>query len=94
MQVQPLEEIIKSKTQYSNSSSKELNYSNSTVSIKTVFSNLADVIPDDDYKPFYVSRYKQLGYDRFVALANKARASGKDPARLFFWMLKNESIVR
>lgn len=78
------------KQQYSNSS-LNIKYSNSTV--YQVFSNLTDVIPDDDYKPFYVSQYKLLGYPRFIELANKARA-GKEPQRLFFWMLKNNKLVR
>lgn len=77
--------------QYSNSIPKGINNSNSTVS--EVFSNLVDLIPEDDYRPFYVSRYKKLGYKRFMELANKARA-GRDPKRLFFWMLKNNQVVR
>jgi hypothetical protein len=48
---------------------------------------------DDDYKPFYVTKLNTLGYPRFMELANKARA-GKNPARLFFWMLKNNEIVK
>lgn len=79
--------------QYSNSSFKQTKYSNSTVPITTVFSNLTDLIPDDDYKPFYVSKYQKLGYKRFMELANKARA-GETPGRLFFWMLKNNEIVK
>lgn len=79
--------------QYSNSKLNNLNNSNSTVDIYTVFSNLTDIIPDDDYKPFYVSKYKALGYKRFMELANKAR-TGKDPARLFFWMLKNNKLIK
>lgn len=79
--------------QYSNSKLNKFNNSNSTVPVTTVFSNLTDIIPDDDYKPFYVSRYKKLGYKRFMELANKARA-GKTPARLFFWMLKNNELVK
>lgn len=79
--------------QYSNSKLNNFNNSNSTVSVTEVFRNLSDLIPEDDYKPFYVSRYKKLGYKRFMELANKARA-GKTPARLFFWMLKNNEVVR
>jgi hypothetical protein len=86
---------------YSNSGKLTyVNYSNSkdtpsvkTVDISEVFANLTDVIPVDNYMPFYVSRYKSLGYKRFMELANKARRSGKDPKRLFFWMLKNNKIV-
>lgn len=88
--------------QYSNSNLTKLNNSNSTVtsklnstvSTKEVFSNLTDVIPDDDYMPFYVSQYKRLGAKRFVELANKARAGGKNPMRLFTWMLKNNELVK
>lgn len=78
--------------QYSNSNKQSLYNSNSTV--REVFSNLTDVIPEDDYMPFYVSKYSQLGSQRFIELANKARAGGKDPKRLFFWMLKNNEIVK
>lgn len=92
----------------SNSKLTKVNYSNSTVKIHDeisksnpklkvlsageVFGCLSDIIPEDDYKPFYVSRYRQLGYKRFLELANKARG-GKNPPRLFFWMLKNNEIV-
>lgn len=81
--------------QYSNSSLNKLNTnnSNSTVTVQEVFSNLTDIIPDDDYKPFYVSRYKKLGYKRFMYLANLAR-KGKTPDRMFFWMLKNNEMVK
>lgn len=82
--------------QYSNSNSnlKLKTNSNSTVKPTTVFSNLSDVVPDDDYTPFYVKKLKLLGEARFFELANKARATGKDPKRLFFWMLKNNELVK
>ncbi len=81
--------------QYSNSNSKALNNSNSTVSpISEVFESLSDCIPDDDYRPFYVAKYKSLGHVKFIWLANKARAGSDSPARLFFWMLKNPDLVR
>lgn len=80
--------------QYSNSNKQSLSNSNSTVSISEVFESLSDLIPDDDYRPFYVSRYKALGYHKFMWLAGKARAGGRDAARLFFWMLKNPDVVR
>ena len=86
-------ENIKDTVQYSNSRFNKLNNSNSTVTVRQVFSNLTDLIPEDDFKPFYVSRYKQLGYKRFMELANKAR-TGRAPARLFTWMLKNNEIVK
>lgn len=87
-QVQDLESTLE---QYSNSKLNNLN--TVTVTVKETFKNLSDVIPVDDYMPFYVNRYRHLGYKRFVELANKARA-GKDPKRLFFWMLKNNEIVK
>lgn len=79
--------------QYSNSNKQSLTNSNSTVQFQEIVSSLADVIPDDDYMPFYASKYKQLGSKYFVELANKARA-GKNPKRLFFWMLKNYKLVK
>jgi len=79
--------------QYSNSSLTKLNNSNSTVTCKEVFSNLVDVIPDDDYKPFYVSQFNRLGAKRFIDLANKAR-KGRNPVRLFAWLLKNNELVK
>ena len=88
------EVITNTSNSYSNSNLTKLNNSNSTVNVTSVFSNLSDVIPDDDYKPFYVKRHKELGTTRFVELANKARAGGKDPKRLFFWMLKHNTLVK
>lgn len=87
-------EILSSVLQYSNVKQQEQIYSNSnvTVDIKNIFNNLSDIIPDDDYRPFYASRYRILGYKRFMELANKARA-GRQPIRLFVWMLKNNEIV-
>lgn len=91
-QVQNLKNLLPT-VQYSNSNLTKLSNSNSTVSVREVFVNLTDLIPDDDYKPFYVSKYNRLGYVRFMELANKARA-GKTPQRLFFWMLKNNELVK
>lgn len=79
--------------QYSNSNINNLTNSNSTVTFNEVVRSLTDLIPDDDYRPFYASKYKQLGYKRYMWLAGKARAGGSDPARLFFWMLKNPDAV-
>ena len=96
-----LKTVLEKKTQelqYSNSKLNNLNYSNSSnysnCNITEVFNNLTDVIPHDDYMPFYVGRFKHLGYKRFMELANKARRGGKDPQRLFFWMLKNNELVK
>lgn len=83
-----------STVQYSKLTS--VNYSdsiNSTVTVTEVFNNLRDLIPDDDYTPFYISRFNALGCKRFIELANKARG-GKQPQRLFFWMLKNNQLVK
>lgn len=78
--------------QYSNS--KQTNSKSTvTVTVTEVFRNLSDIIPEDDYRPFYVSRYRELGYKRFMELANKARG-GRTPDKLFFWMLKNHEVVR
>jgi hypothetical protein len=79
---------------YSNSKKNNLNYSNSNCSPVVIFSKLSDVVPEDKYTPFYVKKLRQLGVKRFVELANKARQRGNDPARLFFWMLKNHKLVK
>lgn len=89
-------ESIKNTIQYSNSNLTKLNNSNSTVqlSVKEVFGNITDLVKqDDEYLPFYISKYKLLGLKRFMYLANQAR-KGKTPARLFFWMLKNNELVK
>ena len=92
--MQSVAEINKTNTvQYSNSRFNKLNHSNSTVTVEEVFTNLSDLIPDDGYQPFYAKAYKELGYKRFIELANKARA-GKNPPRLFCWMIKNNRIVK
>lgn len=90
--------------QYSNSYSNlpPVNkYSNSnTVTVPPVgevFASLSDLIaPGDSYMPFYINRYRRLGYRRFVDLANEARrrANKKPAAYLFFWMLKNNELVQ
>lgn len=72
---------------------KNLNNSNSTVNSTTVLRNLSDVIPDDGYYPFYLRKLNHLGYERFMELANKARAGSDTPAKLFCWMLKNNQLV-
>lgn len=88
--MQELKSVLNS---YSNSKLNNINNSNSySNDLTNVFSNLVDLIPEDDYRPFYVSHYKKLGYKRFMELANKARA-GKQPQRLFTWMLKHNKIV-
>jgi len=94
MSTESLSETVK---HYSDSNLNIKNYSDSkhsNITVTDVFKNLVDVIPNDDYMPYYVSRFKQLGYTRFMELVNKARKSGNDPQRLFFWMLKNNELVR
>lgn len=59
-----------------------------------IFTSLSDLIPDDGYLGFYVNKLKDLGEDRFMEIAQKARAGSDTPAKLFAWMLKNHEIVR
>lgn len=66
----------------------------SNAEIAKIFSNLRDIIPDDGYTGFYVNQLKELGKERFIELANKARAISDTPARLFCWMLKNNQLVQ
>jgi hypothetical protein len=69
-------------------------YSYDSDKIIALFKDLADVIPNDGYYPFYAKVLRQIGSNRFTELANKARASSDTPARLFAWMLKNPDLVR
>lgn len=86
---------IKETVQYSNSNLTKLNNSNSTVEEPSkLIKNLSDLIPDDGYTGFYLNKYRQLGRERFMELAQKARAGSDTPAKLFAWMLKNNEIVR
>ena len=97
MEIKQMIERKAQELQYSNSNLPRVNNSNSTVNIAQVFANLTDLIaPGDPYMPFYLTRYKELGYKRFVELANKARAGAtkKPAAYLFFWMLKNNELVK
>jgi hypothetical protein len=38
---------------------------------------------------WYATRIRQLGVDKFVQLAKTAEQEGKNPARYFSWLLKN-----
>lgn len=72
-----------------------IQYKQYTVSrMNSIFKSLPDLIPDDGYGGFYVNRFKEIGYERFMELAQKARAGSDTPAKLFAWMLKNNEIVR
>lgn len=87
-------EKVLSKRNLNNINSSTNNNISTNVNVVDVINNLRDIIPISNscYMPFYISRLRALGYDRFIELANKARA-GKSPARLFFWMLKNNQLV-
>lgn len=78
------------------SSSKEpKNTVTVTVSVSEVIKNLSDLVqPDDPYMPFYLKQYRVLGYEKYMEFANKARAGGRSAPHLFFWMLKNPTLVR
>lgn len=87
-------ESIKDTVQYSNSNLSKINNSNSTVEASKLIKNLSDIIPNDGYTGFYLNKYRLLGRERFLELAQKARAGSDTPAKLFAWMLKNNDIVR
>jgi hypothetical protein len=84
---------------YSTSTSriKVLNYSTSTntgtVTNQDILNNLPDLI-NPDYKPWFSRQLRLLGYDRFMELANKARAASDTPQRLFRWMIQNNELVK
>lgn len=82
------------KQQYSNSKLNILTNSNSTVTTKEVLSNIADLIPNPDFNPWYAKHLRLLGVARFMELANKARAGSETPQVIFKWMLNNHRIVR
>lgn len=93
MQVQNLKTLAT--VQYSNINN--INYSTVQYSNQdciNIFKNLSDVIPNDGYYPFYLSKIKALGKERFIDLANMARAGSDTPSRLFCWMLKNNESVK
>jgi len=86
-----------SKQQYSKvikQSNTTVQYSYDSDKLIEMFKQLPDVIPDDGYYPFYSKAIRQIGTNRFMELANKARATSDTPARLFAWMLKNSELVR
>ena len=58
------------------------------------FKNIADVVPNPDYYPWYHRRLHMIGKKRFFELVQKARAGSDKPAVLFKWMLKNPNLVR
>lgn len=81
--------------------SKTIKQNNSTVKycydsdkIIESFKNMPDIIPNDGYYPFYSAQVRTLGMNRFMELAQKARAGSDTPARLFAWMLKNNEMVK
>lgn len=61
--------------------------------ILRIIGNLPDVIPQDGYTGYYVNRFKELGYERFMELVKKARTQSDTPQHLFAWMLKNNDQV-
>lgn len=81
-------------SQYSNSKLNNINYSNSTVNAEDVLKNIADLIPNPDYMPWFAKQLKQLGTTRFMELANKARSGSETPSILFRWMCENNEIIR
>lgn len=92
-QVENFKDLSKSYS-YSNSNLPKVNNSNSTVEATTIIKNLSDIIPNDGYTGFYLNKLRLLGQDRFMELAQKARAGSDTPAKLFAWMLKHNELVK
>lgn len=86
--------LNKHSTVNSNSNLNTFNNSNSTVSTKEVLSSISDLIPNPDFTPWYAKHLRKLGNDRFMELANKARAGSNTPHVLFKWMIENNTIVK
>ncbi len=59
-----------------------------------IFKNLADVIPNPDYYPYYRRKLLTLGKDRFMEFVAKSRAGSDTPHVLFKWMLNNPKLVK
>ena len=68
--------------------------SDSTVqySISEVLRNLADVIPNDGYAPFYAKMLRELGQKRFFELANLATPYASDRTKLSTPVLRHLTV--
>jgi hypothetical protein len=91
-------EIAQKRVQdYSNSKKpKGFYYSNSTVTVEEVLANITDLVPPHHpYVPYYKAKFEELGFDRFMALANYARARHKrgHPSYFFRWCLEHSAEV-
>lgn len=56
--------------------------------------HLVEALPDlvnQQFRAWYCQRFYALGKDEVLRLASIARADGKNPAKLFSYMLKNNN---
>lgn len=55
-----------------------------------VVDNFRHLRADDTYRKLHIFHAKRLGIERFTILAKTAEQEGRNPARYFSWLLKNE----
>jgi hypothetical protein len=58
--------------------------------VDNIYNQLPDLV-NHKFRAWYVSRFYDLGKDQVFRLASLARADGKNPQKLFSYLLKKES---
>lgn len=90
-------DISKDTVLYSDSNQNTEDNSHSTVTVPSneeILASIPDLIPNEEYNPWYLKQLRRLGYKRFMYLAAQARKGSDTPAVLFKWMLQNNGIVK
>lgn len=54
-----------------------------------LYSDLHDLV-NPEFRAWYCREFYRLGVERVLALASQARVDGKDPSKLFSYLLKND----
>lgn len=61
-----------------------------TVDVDNLYEELKPLV-NDSFKPWYCQKFYKIGVGRTLELASIAKADGKNPARLFSYLLKLET---
>ena len=88
-------ETTKARLQYSTVNKTQVTtvlYSKAQAS--QIFNNLTDVIPNQDYHPWFRRKLNVFGLEAFMDYVAKARAGSDTPHVLFRWMLTNPEEVK
>jgi len=56
-----------------------------------VVDNFKHLRANDTYRKLHIYHARRLGIDQFTKLAKTAEQEGRNPARYFSWLLKNET---